>query len=121
MQKISDHKTACTCVFCTAKCPECRSHDVGVVFSTSYKGSHYADDELRFTNVGDTVQLTCHRCKVVIDSSDPRDSQGNSIKALQEAIHNVFVDDVYRVYIDKDYNITCTAYRYKSDDDGAQL
>ena len=118
MPKIPDHKTACNCVFCTTKCPECRSPDVGIVFNTSYKGSHYAEDELRFINVGDTVQLTCNSCKVVVDSGDPTDYRGKSIKALEEAIHSVFVDDVYRVYIDKDYNITCTAYRYKSHEYG---
>jgi hypothetical protein len=55
---------------------------------------------------------------VVVDSENLTKSQEKSIKALKEAIHGVFVDDVYRVYIDMDYNITCTAYRYKSDEYG---
>lgn len=120
MPENPSHQPKCNCIFCTLKCPMCDSPDVGIEFNTSYKGSHFVEDELRFINVGDTVRLTCNSCHGEIESGEQGDSQESSLKALQDAIHDVFVDDMYRVCIDKDFNITCTAYRYKPDDEGQE-
>ena len=115
MPDNSIHQSKCDCIFCVFKCPECGSPDIDIRFSTVYEGSRYSKDELRFINKGDIVQLNCPDCQADIESNVKTELQHSRVGALQNAIHKVFVDDMYRVYIDKEFNITCTAYRFKPD------
>ena len=115
MPKKSSHRPKCHCIFCVFKCPECGSPDIDIKFSTVYKGSRYAENELRFINKGDIVHLNCPVCQADIETNVENGPHRSRVRILQDAIHKVFVDDMYRVYIDKDFDITCTAYRFKSD------
>ena len=70
----------CDCIFCTSKCPECDSINIGVTYKPVFKYENGDKNRISISRMEDEVDLECNDCGVMLEANMYKtDSRLNAI------------------------------------------
>jgi ribosomal protein S27E len=73
MAKKKQKPISCDCIFCNAKCPDCGSTQVEIIYKPEYTLSNDMENNLDIRVTDSHVELTCEDCGAWIqDDTDGR-------------------------------------------------